>query len=163
MSSLRLVSSAVRRATTFSIARRGYAEAVSDKLKLSLALPHKSIFTSQDVVQVNIPAESGDMGILSNHVPSIEAIRPGVIEVIESNAGSQKFFVSGGFATVHPNNKLTINVVEGAPLEDFSIEAIRSNLAEALKVAAGSGSEAEKMEARIEADVYESLQHALAK
>lgn len=32
------------------------------------------------------------MGILSNHVPSIEAIRPGVVEVIESNAGSQKFF-----------------------------------------------------------------------
>lgn len=30
--------------------------------------------------------------------------------------------VSGGFATVHPNNKLTINVVEAAPLEDFSPE-----------------------------------------
>jgi hypothetical protein len=41
MSSLRLISSVVRRATTFSIARRGYADAVSDKLKLSLALPHK--------------------------------------------------------------------------------------------------------------------------
>jgi hypothetical protein len=31
--------------------------------------------------------------------------------------------VSGGFATVHPNNRLTINVVEAAPLEDFSLEA----------------------------------------
>ena len=30
--------------------------------------------------------------------------------------------VSGGFATVHPNNKLTINAVEAAPLEDFSPE-----------------------------------------
>ena len=30
--------------------------------------------------------------------------------------------VSGGIATVHPNNKLTINAVEGASLEDFSIE-----------------------------------------
>ena len=30
--------------------------------------------------------------------------------------------VSGGFATVHPNNKLTINAVEAAPLEDFSAE-----------------------------------------
>ena len=30
---------------------------------------------------------------------------------------------SGGFATVHPNNKLTINVIEAAPLEDFSPEA----------------------------------------
>ena len=30
--------------------------------------------------------------------------------------------VSGGFATVHPNNKLTINAVEAAPLEAFSAE-----------------------------------------
>ena len=30
--------------------------------------------------------------------------------------------VSGGFANVHPNNKLTINAVEAAPLENFSIE-----------------------------------------
>jgi F-type H+-transporting ATPase subunit delta len=40
---------------------------------------------------VNIPAESGDMGILSSHVPSIEPLRPGVVEIIESN-GTQKFF-----------------------------------------------------------------------
>lgn len=43
------------------------------------------------------------------------------------------------------------------------IKAVRSNLQEALKVAAGNGSEAEKLEASIEADVYESIQHALAK
>ena len=30
--------------------------------------------------------------------------------------------VSGGFATDHPNNKLTINAVEAAPLADFSLE-----------------------------------------
>jgi F-type H+-transporting ATPase subunit delta len=51
----------------------------------------QTIFNSQEVVQVNIPAESGDMGILSNHVPSIEPLRPGVVEIIESN-GTQKFF-----------------------------------------------------------------------
>lgn len=52
---------------------------------------NKTIFSSQDVIQVNIPAESGDMGILSNHVPSIEPLCSGVVEVIE-NSGSQKFF-----------------------------------------------------------------------
>ncbi|KAJ2916750.1 hypothetical protein MD484_g3651, partial [Candolleomyces efflorescens] len=161
MSSLRFLSSVARRAPSV-IGRRGYAEAVNDKLRLSFVLPHKALFTAQEVVQVNIPAESGDMGILANHVPSIEALRPGVVEVIEQT-GSQKIFVSGGFATVHPNNKLTINVIEAAPLEDFSPEAVRANLAEASKVASGNGTEEEKTEARIEADVYEALQHALAK
>lgn len=41
---------------------------------------------------MNIPAETGDMGILANHVPSIEAIRPGLVEVIESNGTAKKFF-----------------------------------------------------------------------
>ncbi|EGO00093.1 hypothetical protein SERLA73DRAFT_180517 [Serpula lacrymans var. lacrymans S7.3] len=161
MSSLRLISSAARRApSVLTQARRGYAE-VSDKIKLSLVLPHQAIFTSTDVVQVNVSAATGDMGILANHVPSIETLRPGVVEVIESGNTSKKWFVSGGFANVHPNNKLTINVVEAAPLDSFSPEAVRSNLQEALKVAAGNGSEEVKTEARIEADVYEALQHAL--
>jgi len=30
--------------------------------------------------------------------------------------------VSGGFATIHPGNSLTVNAVEGAPIEDFSAE-----------------------------------------
>jgi F-type H+-transporting ATPase subunit delta len=33
------------------------------------------------------------MGILANHVPSVEALRPGVVEVIEENgAASKKWF-----------------------------------------------------------------------
>jgi F-type H+-transporting ATPase subunit delta len=41
---------------------------------------------------VNISAASGDMGILANHVPSIEPLRPGVVEVIESSNASKKWF-----------------------------------------------------------------------
>lgn len=80
-----------------------------DKLKLSLVLPHEvcrgpvdahtalsraqAIYKSQDVAQVNIAATSGDMGILANHVPSIESLKPGVLEVIESSGGqSRKWF-----------------------------------------------------------------------
>lgn len=43
-------------------------------------------------VQVNIAAESGDMGILSSHVPSIEQLKPGLIEIIEESGSTKKFF-----------------------------------------------------------------------
>ena len=43
----------------------------------------------------------------------------------------------------------------------LSCQAVRSNLQEALRVANGNGSEEDKLEARIEADVYEAIQHAL--
>jgi F-type H+-transporting ATPase subunit delta len=52
----------------------------------------QAIFTSRDVVQVNLSAATGDMGILANHVPSIEALRPGIVEVIESAGSSKKWF-----------------------------------------------------------------------
>ena len=43
-------------------------------------------------VQVNIPAESGEMGILAQHVPSIEQLKPGLVEIIEESGGSKQFF-----------------------------------------------------------------------
>lgn len=52
----------------------------------------QTIYKSQDVVQVNIPADSGDMGVLANHVPSIEQLRPGVVEIVEESGPSKSFF-----------------------------------------------------------------------
>jgi F-type H+-transporting ATPase subunit delta len=109
------------------------------------------------------------MGILSHHVPSIVQLRPGVIEVISEGNAAEKYFghtlyewslmvVSGGFATIQPGNLLSINAVEAYSLEDFSAEAVRSGLADAQRVAGGSGSEEEVAEARIEVEVYEALQ-----
>ena len=47
-------------------------------------------------VQVNIPAESGEMGVLANHVPSIEQLKPGLVEIIEESGGSKQFFCKKG-------------------------------------------------------------------
>lgn len=113
------------------------------------------------------------MGVLANHVPSIEQLKPGLIEVIEESGGSKQFFreyssgtryqrssrkltastVSGGYAIVQPNSTMSINAVEGFPLEDFSAEAVKSQIAEAQKVANGSGSEQDIAEAKIELEV----------
>ncbi|GAT27312.1 ATP synthase delta chain, mitochondrial precursor [Aspergillus luchuensis] len=185
MSSLRFARSAFRaRPSAFRVPlqRRGYAEAVSDKIKLSLTLPHQSIFKSTGVVQVNIPAESGEMGVLANHVPSIEQLKPGLVEIVEEGGASKKFFLSGGFAVVQPDSQLSINAVEGFPLEEFSIDVgsnrfvlcplrsanpspstqnVRSQIAEAQKIANGSGSEQDIAEAKIELEVLESLQAVL--
>ncbi|PFH58673.1 hypothetical protein XA68_13364 [Ophiocordyceps unilateralis] len=137
--------------------RRSYAEAVTDKIKLSLSLPHKSIYKAQEVVQVNMPAESGEMGVLANHVPAIEQLKPGVVEVIEEGGAAKQFFLSGGFATVQPGSSMSINAAEGYPLEDFSPDAIRSLMAESQKVASGNGSAQDIAEAKIELEVLETL------
>ncbi|RYP49175.1 hypothetical protein DL768_005053 [Monosporascus sp. mg162] len=164
MNTLRFARAALRARPTalrVPLQRRTYADAAPDKIKLSLSLPHQSIFKSQDVVQVNLPAESGEMGVLANHVPSIEQLKPGLVEIVEENGSSKQFFLSGGFATVQPNSVLSINAVEGYPLEDFSADAVRAQIAEAQKVANGNGSEQDIAEAKIELEVLESLQAVL--
>lgn len=61
--------------------------------------------------------------------------------------------VSGGFAVVQPDSQLSINAVEGFPLEDFSADAVRNQITEAQKIASGSGSEQDVAEAKIELEV----------
>lgn len=61
--------------------------------------------------------------------------------------------MSGGFAIVQPNSQLSINAVEGFPIEDFSEEAVKSQLSESQKIASGSGSEQDIAEAKIEIEV----------
>lgn len=57
-----------------------------------LMRPLQSLYKSQDVVQVNLPAESGEMGVLANHVPSIEQLKPGLVEIVEESGSSKQFF-----------------------------------------------------------------------
>jgi len=54
---------------------------------------------------------------------------------------------------VQPGSVLSINAVEGYPLEDFSSEAVRNQIQEAQKIAGGSGSESDIAEAKIELEV----------
>ncbi|KAI9771847.1 MAG: delta subunit of the central stalk of mitochondrial F1F0 ATP synthase, atp16 [Geoglossum simile] len=101
------------------------------------------------------------MGILANHVPSIEQLKPGLVEIFEESSGSKQFFLSGGFAIVQPGSQLSINAVEGFPLEDFSADAVKSQISEAHRVISGGGSEQDIAEAKIELEVLESLQAVL--
>ncbi|TIB77873.1 hypothetical protein E3Q23_01082 [Wallemia mellicola] len=144
------------------IASRAYASeaGAADKLKLKFALPHETLYQDKEVIQVSVPAETGEMGILSHHVPSVEALKSGVVEVIEAAGQSKKYFISSGFASVHPNNTLTINAVEAFELSAFDKSAIKQGIQDAQKLKA-SGSEVEKAEAEIELDVYSELEAAL--
>ena len=54
---------------------------------------------------------------------------------------------------MQPGSQLSINAVEGFPLEDFSSESVKSQISEAQKIVGGSGSEQDIAEAKIELEV----------
>ncbi|CAD6608797.1 XXYS1_4_G0045530.mRNA.1.CDS.1 [Saccharomyces cerevisiae] len=143
------------------VAKRSYAEAAaaSSGLKLQFALPHETLYSGSEVTQVNLPAKSGRIGVLANHVPTVEQLLPGVVEVMEGS-NSKKFFISGGFATVQPDSQLCVTAIEAFPLESFSQENIKNLLAEAKKNVSSSDAR-EAAEAAIQVEVLENLESVL--
>lgn len=139
--------------------RRAYAtEAASDALKLSLALPHQTLYSESEVQQVNLPSVSGDLGILANHIPIVEQLRPGLLEIITKGGETEQYFVSGGIATVQPGNRLTISAIEAFKPEQFDAQTVKSLISDAQK-RASSSDEVVVAEANLELEVLEALQH----
>ena len=70
-----------------------------NKVEFELVSPER-LLVSQQVDMVVVPGGEGDFGVLPGHAPLISTVRPGVIEIYEGNAVSDRIFVAGGFAEV---------------------------------------------------------------
>jgi len=84
---------------------------MADTFRFELVSP-SALLASEDVSQVTIPGEVGDFGVLPDHSSLLSAIRPGVVEVIDTDGNCKKLFVAGGFADV--NDNLCTVLAEGA-------------------------------------------------
>ena len=68
-----------------------------NKVEFELVSPER-LLVAQPVDMVVVPGGDGDFGVLPGHAPLISTVRPGVIEIYEGNAVSDRIFVAGGFA-----------------------------------------------------------------
>lgn len=135
---------------------RTYAEAASpDKLKLSFTLPYRSINNQDEVTQVNLPTTAGTIGVLANHVPTLEELTPGVVEVI-TGAETKQYFIAGGFASIGSDSILNVNAVDAYPLEDISASEAKNLLSTAQKNAASSDKDV-ALQGKIETELLEAL------
>lgn len=86
-----------------------------------------------------LPGMDGYFGVKANHVPLIAQLKPGVVE-LHDGADVSKYFISGGFAFVHPNATTDVCVLEAAPLDHFDATAVKTSLQAAqVRRAAGRG------------------------
>ncbi|KAH9248692.1 ATP synthase F1, epsilon subunit [Batrachochytrium salamandrivorans] len=141
-------------------ARHSYATEASTtgssgKLLVNLVAPHQALLSKFEARQVNLSSSDGDMGILASHVPTIAQLKPGVIEVF-GNEKTIKYFVSGGFAVVNPDSSLNINAVEAVSVTDLDFEAAKRSVEDATK-RLSSGTEEERVEAKIQLEVFEAV------
>ncbi|EEB07987.1 F1-ATPase delta subunit [Schizosaccharomyces japonicus yFS275] len=133
----------------------------ADGLLLSFALPSSTLYERTPVTQVDIPTEHGDMGILKNHVPIIECLRPGVIKITDVNGATDKLFSAGGFAVQQPNNHLCITSPEAFRLDDFASVSEVTSLLDQAKTQQATASETEKPAVDVRISVLEAILQAL--
>eukprot|EP01024_Parvocaulis_polyphysoides_P060497 TRINITY_DN6606_c0_g5_i1.p2 TRINITY_DN6606_c0_g5~~TRINITY_DN6606_c0_g5_i1.p2 ORF type:complete len:213 (-),score=33.40 TRINITY_DN6606_c0_g5_i1:458-1096(-) len=132
-----------------------------NKLNLNLYLPHQTLFKNSPVEMAVVPAVTGDFGVMSDHVPTIAELRPGVLQVFKTSTDIEKYFVSSGFVFVHPDNTTDICAVEACKLDDVDGTAVSQALRE-WEGRLNAGTEYEQVVAQIGVEVYSALESALS-
>jgi F-type H+-transporting ATPase subunit epsilon len=82
-----------------------------------LVSPDRVLF-SGPAQAVVVPGNEGDFQVLSDHAPTITAVRPGVVGIDDAQGKHVRVFVRGGFADVSPFG-LTILAETAIPFEDL--------------------------------------------
>ncbi len=109
--------------------------------------------------QVVLPGVEGYFGVKANHVPIIAQLKPGVVELHSDASEVSKYFVSGGFAFVHPNATTDVCVLEAATLDQFDSTAVKQALQNAQ--AASGSDEFENAINRAAAELFAALDAAM--
>ena len=112
-----------------------------DKLQLELVLPDKLV-ASKLVDMVIIAGTEGDFGVLPEHAPLVSSIRPGLLEIHDSEK-TEKFFLAGGFVEVL-SNQVSILASELCSLENIDVSSCKDEIENLKKQLNSSQDEKEK-------------------
>ena len=96
---------------------------------LELVSPERLLFAG-DVDAVVVPGAEGAFTVLKDHAPVMAVLRPGIVEVEESQTKKQRLFVRGGFSDVSSHG-LTILAEQAIPLEELDAAKIDKQIADA--------------------------------
>jgi len=103
---------------------------MTDTLHLEIVSPER-LLKDVEVAMVVVPGTDGDFGALPAHAPMMSTIRPGVIEIYETEAGApEKLFVKSGLAQISDAG-LTILAEEMIDLDMVDTSELATNLAKA--------------------------------
>lgn len=102
---------------------------MADTLHFEIVSPER-LLKDAEAAMVVVPGADGDFAALPMHAPMMSTIRPGVIEIYESEAGEpEQLFVKGGLAQISPEG-LTILAEETIDLGGVDAVALREKIAE---------------------------------
>ncbi len=113
-------------------------------LKIRVIAPDRTVWNA-DAEEVILPSSTGQLGILTGHIPLLTALDIGVMRVrIEKDW--IPIVLLGGFAEVE-NNVITILVNGAEEASEIDVETAKSNLEAAILMLTEAKTSKEKIEA----------------
>jgi F-type H+-transporting ATPase subunit epsilon len=126
-----------------------------EKVEFELVSPER-LLLSGPVDMVVVPGSEGDFGVLPRHMRMISTVRPGVLQVFENGAVSERIFVSGGFAEVTPR-RCTVLADQATPVDELDRAAAEHGLKDAREDLADAKTEDECQTAERQVAVCEEI------
>jgi len=103
---------------------------MTDTLHLEIVSPER-LLKDVEAAMVVVPGTEGDFGALPQHAPMMSTIRPGVIEIYETEASvPEKLFVKSGLAQISDAG-LTILAEEMIDIDTVDAAELAANIAKA--------------------------------
>ncbi len=103
---------------------------MTDTLHLEIVSPER-LLKDAEVAMVVVPGTDGDFGAMPAHAPMMSTIRPGIIEIYETESGEpEKLFVKSGLAQISDTG-LTILAEEMIDLDGVDTTELAAGITEA--------------------------------
>jgi len=132
---------------------------MADPFHFELVSPERLMFSGQ-VAAVIVPGTEGQFTVLKDHAPLMTRLKPGIVEVEETETRKSRLFVRGGFADVAPSG-LTILAELAMPVEEFDAAAIAAQIKDAEEDVADATTDEQKRLANEKLDQLRELKEAL--
>lgn len=113
-------------------------------LQIRIIAPDKIVWDAK-AEEIILPSSTGQLGILTGHIPLLTALDIGVTRV-RINKEWKPIILLGGFAEVN-NNIVTILVNGAETISEINIDEAKQNLEEATSLVAEAKTNKEKIEA----------------
>ena len=89
-------------------------------LSLNIVTPNGSVYSADDVELVVLHTETGEMGVMAGHIPTVAALKIGSVKV-NKTSGTEYLAVSNGFVEIR-TNKVTVLVQSSEVAEEIDKE-----------------------------------------
>jgi F-type H+-transporting ATPase subunit epsilon len=90
------------------------------RIKFEIATPERVVL-KEEILQVTVPTQEGEITVLPKHSPLVSVLRPGVLELKKIDGEIEIISVSGGFVEVLLN-KVIILADTAERAEEIDIE-----------------------------------------